>query len=53
MYLSGSTSQQTYLITSFTEDRTQLQIYLVEKNEWQNRKLIDTIPVKSIWASRP
>lgn len=53
MYLSGATSQQTYLITSFTEDRKQLQIYLVENNEWQNRKLIDTIPVKSIIANRP
>ncbi|MBC8999982.1 metallophosphoesterase [Pseudomonas sp. N40(2020)] len=53
MYLSGATSQQTYLITSFTEDRKQLQIYLVENNKWQNRKLIDTIPVKSIFARRP
>ncbi|CAI8832229.1 Phosphoesterase [Pseudomonas sp. IT-347P] len=53
IYLSGSTSQQTYLITSFTEDRKQLQIYLVKKNQWQDRKLIDTIPVKSIWATRP
>lgn len=53
MYLSGATSQQTYLITSFTEDRKQLQIYLVKNNQWQNRTLIDTIPVKSIWASQP
>lgn len=53
MYLSGSTSQQTYLITSFTEDRKQLQIYLVKDNQWQNRTLIDTIPVKSIFANRP
>ncbi len=53
MYLSGATSQQTYLITSFTEDRKQLQIYLVENNQWRSRTLIDTIPVKSIWANRP
>lgn len=53
MYLSGSTSQQTYLITSFTEDRKQLQIYLVKNNQWQNKTLIDTIPVKSIFADRP
>jgi len=53
MYLSGSTSQQTYLITSFTEDRKQLQIYLVKDNQWQSRTLIDTIPVKSIFANRP
>lgn len=53
MYLSGATSQQTYLITSFTEDRKQLQIYLVKNNQWQNRELIDTVPVKSIWANRP
>lgn len=53
MYLSGSTSQQTYLIATFTEDRKQLQINLVKSNQWRSRKLIDTIPVKSIWASRP
>ncbi|WP_347340327.1 hypothetical protein [Pseudomonas sp. TH06] len=53
MYLSGATSQQTYLITSFTEDRKQLQVYLVTDNQWQKRELIDTIPVKSIWANRP
>ncbi|WLG92302.1 metallophosphoesterase family protein [Pseudomonas cucumis] len=53
MYLSGATSQQTYLIASFTEDRKQLQIYLVENNQWQNRRLIDTTPVKSIFANRP
>ncbi len=53
MYLSGATSQQTYLITRFTEDRKQLQIYLVKDNQWQERTLIDTVAVKSIWASRP
>ncbi|WP_435035829.1 metallophosphoesterase family protein [Pseudomonas neuropathica] len=53
IYLSGSTSQQTYLIASFTEDRKQLQIYLVKNNQWRNRTLIDTTPVHSIFAKRP
>lgn len=53
MYLSGSTSQQTYLITSFTEDRKQLQVYLVKDNQWRNRTLIDTTAVHSIFAKRP
>jgi cytolysin (calcineurin-like family phosphatase) len=53
MYLSGSTSQQTYLITSFTEDRKQLEIYLVKNNQWRNRTLIDTVEVQSIFARRP
>jgi hypothetical protein len=53
MYLSGSTSQQTYLIASFTEDRKQLQVYLVRNNQWRNRTLIDTTAVHSIFANRP
>lgn len=53
MYLSGSTSQQTYLIASFTEDRKQLQVYLVKNNQWRNRTLIDTTVVHSIFAQRP
>ncbi|WP_460127739.1 metallophosphoesterase family protein [Pseudomonas sp. H1_D05] len=53
IYLSGSTSQQTYLIASFTEDRKQLQVYLVKSNQWRNRTLIDTTPVHSIFAKRP
>ncbi|VVN68907.1 3',5'-cyclic adenosine monophosphate phosphodiesterase CpdA [Pseudomonas fluorescens] len=53
MFLSGAPSQQTYLIASFSEDRKQLQVYLVKNNRWQDRTLIETIPVKSIWASRP
>jgi len=53
MYLSGSTSQQTYLTASFTEDRKQLQIYLVENNQWRERTLIDTTPVYSVFAQRP
>jgi cytolysin (calcineurin-like family phosphatase) len=53
IYLSGSTSQQTYLIASFTEDRKQLKVYLVKNNQWRNRTLIDTTPVHSIFAKRP
>ncbi|HWH85301.1 MAG TPA: metallophosphoesterase [Pseudomonas sp.] len=53
MYLSGATSQQTYLISRFTEDRRELEIYLVKNNQWQDRELIDTVAVKSTWANRP
>lgn len=53
VYLSGSTSQQTYLTASFTEDRKHLQVYLVENNQWRNRTLIDTTAVHSIFAQRP
>ncbi|WP_332761622.1 metallophosphoesterase family protein [Pseudomonas koreensis] len=53
MFLSGSTSQQTYLTASFTDDRKQLEIYLVKKNQWRDRTLIDTVAVHSIFAQRP
>ncbi|MGF6125364.1 cytolysin (calcineurin-like family phosphatase) [Pseudomonas frederiksbergensis] len=53
MFLSGSASQQTYLIASFSEDRKQLHVNLVENNEWHKRELVRTVPVKSIFASRP
>ncbi len=53
MYLSGSTSQQTYLTANFTEDRKHLQIYLVKNNQWRERTLIDTTVVHSIFAQRP
>lgn len=52
-FLSGSASQETYLIASFSEDRKQLHVNLVEKNQWQTRKLVRTVKVKSIFASRP
>lgn len=52
-FLSGSASQQTYLIASFSSDRKQLHVYLVENNQWQKRELVATVPVKSIWANRP
>ncbi|PTT32482.1 phosphoesterase [Pseudomonas sp. HMWF021] len=53
MFLSGATSQQTYLIASFTEDRKQLQVSLVKNNQWRSRTPIATVPVTSIWADRP
>jgi cytolysin (calcineurin-like family phosphatase) len=53
IYLSGSSSQQTYLTASFTEDRKQLQVYLVKNNQWRKRTLIDTTAVHSIFAQRP
>ncbi|WP_434768316.1 metallophosphoesterase family protein [Pseudomonas triticicola] len=53
VYLSGSTSQQTYLTASFTEDRKHLQVYLVENNQWRNRTLIDTTAVHSFSVQRP
>ncbi|CAN7595373.1 MULTISPECIES: metallophosphoesterase family protein [unclassified Pseudomonas] len=53
VFLSGSASQETYLIASFSADRKQLQVDLVENNQWQNRKPVAKVPVKSIFASRP
>jgi len=53
MFLSGSASQETYLTASFSDDRKQLHVSLVENNQWQNRQLVQTVPVKSIWANRP
>jgi cytolysin (calcineurin-like family phosphatase) len=53
MFLSGGASQETYLIASFSEDRKQLHVSLVKNNDWQARELIQTVPVKSVFASRP
>lgn len=53
MFLSGAASQQTYLIASFSKDRKQLEVSLVERNEWRKREPVATVPVKSIWAERP
>jgi cytolysin (calcineurin-like family phosphatase) len=50
MFLSGGASQETYLIASFSDDRKQLHVSLVENNDWQARQLIRTVPVKSIFA---
>ena len=53
MFLSGAASQQTYLTASFSRDRKQLEVSLVEANEWRKRTPVATVPVKSIWANRP
>ncbi|WP_454863097.1 metallophosphoesterase family protein [Pseudomonas hormoni] len=46
-FISGSASQQTYLIASFSEDRKNLHVYAVDNNQWQKRELIATVPVAS------
>jgi len=53
MFLSGSASQQTYLTATFSKDRKQLEVSLVEDNQWRKRTPVATVPVKSIWASNP
>jgi cytolysin (calcineurin-like family phosphatase) len=53
MFLSGAASQQTYLTASFSKDRKTLEVSLVEANQWRKRTPVATVPVKSIWASRP
>lgn len=53
MFLSGATSQQTYLTASLSDDRKQLHVNLIENNDWQKPYFVDTVPVKSIWTSRP
>lgn len=46
VFLSGGASQQTYLITSFSADRSSLTVSRVQGNNWPSRKVISTIPVK-------
>ena len=53
MFLSGATSQQTYLTASFSDDRKLLHVNLVENNDWQKPHFVHTVLVKSLWASRP
>ncbi|WP_439820998.1 metallophosphoesterase family protein [Pseudomonas sp. HLG18] len=53
MFLSGATSQQTYLTASFSGDRKQLQVNLIENNDWKNPRFVHSVPVKSIWSNRP
>lgn len=52
-FISGSASQQTYLIASFSEDRKNLHVYAVDNNQWQKRELIATVPAISKRTSRP
>lgn len=39
VFLSGSASQQTYLIASFIEDRQSLEISVVKGNNWSTRRI--------------
>ncbi|POA33436.1 MULTISPECIES: metallophosphoesterase [unclassified Pseudomonas] len=45
VFLSGSASQQTYLIASFTADRQSLAVSVVRNSNWPSRKLDQVIPV--------
>lgn len=45
VFLSGSASQQTYLIASFTADRQSLAVSVVRNSNWPSRKLDKVIPV--------
>lgn len=45
VFMSGSASQQTYLIGSFTEDRKSLKISAVHKSNWPSREVVKLIPV--------
>ncbi|CAI8807996.1 Metallophos domain-containing protein [Pseudomonas jessenii] len=45
VFLSGSASQQTYLIASFSDDKQSLAISVVRGNNWPSRKVVQTIPV--------
>lgn len=44
VFLSGSASQQTYLIASFSEDRQQLSIGVVRDSDWSRRSEVRVIP---------
>nr|WP_259695960.1 metallophosphoesterase [Pseudomonas frederiksbergensis] len=39
VFLSGSSSQQTYLIASFIEDRQSLEVSVVKSNNWSTRRI--------------
>ncbi|SEM98900.1 Calcineurin-like phosphoesterase [Pseudomonas sp. ok272] len=44
VFLSGSASQQSYLIASFSEDRQQLSISVVRDSDWSQRTEVKVIP---------
>lgn len=46
VFLSGSASQQTYLVASLSADYKQLEVYAVHGNDWRNRKLESVIDIK-------
>lgn len=45
VFMSGSASQQTYLIASFTDDRQSLKISAVHNSNWPSRETVGVIPV--------
>ncbi|TVT84840.1 metallophosphoesterase [Pseudomonas sp. H3(2019)] len=45
VFLSGSASQQTYLIASFSADRQSLTVSVVRNSNWPSRKVETVIPV--------
>ncbi|WP_237886707.1 metallophosphoesterase family protein [Pseudomonas sp. PGPR40] len=46
VFLSGSSSQQTYLIASFTEDRQALEVSVVKGNNWPSRQVAGEAQVR-------
>lgn len=45
VFMSGSASQQTYLIASFSADRKSLEVSIVRNSNWPSRKVDKVIPV--------
>lgn len=45
VFLSGSASQQTYLIASFSRDRQSLTVSIVQRSNWPSREVAEVIPV--------
>lgn len=45
VFLSGSASQQTYLIASFSSDRQSLEVNIVKRSNWPSREIDKVIPV--------
>ena len=46
VFLSGSASQQSYLIASFAADRQSLTIHRVKGNNWPSRQVESVIDVR-------
>lgn len=46
VFLSGSASQQTYLIATLSADYKQLDVYAVHDNDWRNKKREAVINIK-------
>lgn len=45
VFMSGSASQQTYLIASFIDDRQSLQVSAVHNSHWPSHEVVRVIPV--------